>query len=85
MADRQINGTLEGLATFVVGCADEPTASSAARLALVKAGKTPGHPIYADDLGDGTWEVVFTNRPLRPDQSFNSIGQRIGNAGSRAD
>lgn len=67
-----------------VEAANRRAAERAAKLALINRGRTPGHAIHVEDFGDGTWEVVFTDRPLRPDQSF--VGHvRVGNAGTKAD
>lgn len=73
----------EALSEFVEA-ADRRSAERVAKLALIARGRTPGHVIHAEDFGDGTWEVVYTDRPLRPDQSF--VGHvRVGNAGQKAD
>lgn len=67
-----------------VEASDRRSAERLAKLALISAGHAPGHVIYVEDYGDGTWEVVYTDRPLRPDQAF--VGHvRVGNAGQPAD
>lgn len=84
MSDLQHNGTLEGLSVEVIA-SDRHDAERVAKVALIQNGRTPGHCIFAEQISAGTWEVVYTNRPLRIDQVFGKNGTRIGNAGSRAD
>lgn len=69
----------------VVRAPDGATAEHRAKLHLIADGRTPGTSIYAEDLGSGEWEVIFTDRPLRPGQNFGVDGVRYGNAGTKAD
>lgn len=72
------------LSEFVIAD-DKASAIRAAKAALIGRNRAPGYAQHVEDFGDGTWEVVFTNRPLRADQSFNAQGVRIGTGGSKAD
>lgn len=65
--------------------ASAEVAERTAKLKLIGQGRTPGTSIHVEDLGDGTWEVIFTDRPLRDGQTFGHDGRRLGNAGSKAD
>lgn len=68
--------------TEYVAASNEQSAIRAAKLALIARGRTPDYPVLTEDQGDGTWEIGFTDRPLRPDQSFLAdTGQRVSLVG----
>jgi len=66
------------VSAFVEGCATKAAAQRAAKAELITRGRTPDYPVHADDLGDGSWEVLFTQRPLREGQGYLPSGQRVG-------
>lgn len=71
------------LSEFVVA-ANRRAAERTAKLMLIARGRAPGYVIHVEDYGDGSYEVVYTDRPLRDGEAF--VGHvRVGNAGSKAD
>lgn len=74
--------------SYTVEASGEAEARNAGRLAMIADGKAPGTILYIDLDCDGTglWEVVMTNRPLGPGQSFDpNTGTRNGMTGHKTE
>lgn len=64
-----------------VAAPDAEAAGSIAKADLIERGRAPGSQVHVEDYGDGTYEVLFTDRPLRRDQSWAGT-VRVGHQGT---